>query len=83
MDNKVYYIILEDCVVLSKKTHKYWKEIQSEYYDSFKASLGPWTYEELISYLESDFKDERNWPFNKEQLNDYFYRNEIILYSDR
>ena len=81
MCKKAYYIILEDVVLLSKKQYNNWKEIQDEYYEKYKASLGPWTYEELISYLEDDFGTELNWPFNKEKLADYFRNNEMICYS--
>lgn len=83
MNVKVYYILLEDTVLLSKKEYTHWREIQYEYYDNFKACLGPWTYEELISYLEDDFKEENNWPFLKENLFNFFESGEIILYSDR
>lgn len=83
MNNKVYYIILEDDILLSKREYNHWREIQDEYYDNFKASMGPWTYEELISYLEDDFKDENTWPFIKENLIIFFEGNKIIYYSDR
>jgi hypothetical protein len=83
MKSKVYYIILEDSILLSKSEYHHWREIQSEYYDNFKACLGPWTYEELISYLEDDFTDESRWPFIKENLIGFFEDSEIIHYSDR
>lgn len=83
MNNKVYYIILEDAILLSKMDYNNWREIQEEYYDNFKTSMGPWTYEELISYLEDDFKYEHKWPFIKEKLIDFFEGSETIHYSDR
>ncbi len=83
MNNKVYYVILEDGILLSKKDYKHWREIQDEYYETFKASLGPWTYEELICYLEDDLKNENRWPFVKDKLNDFFKDNEIVLHSNR
>ena len=83
MNNKVYYIILENDILLSKKEYNHWREIQDEYNDNFKACMGPWTYEELISYLEDDFKVENTWPFIRENLADYFEGIEIIHYSDR
>jgi len=82
-NNEVYYIILEDCVLLSKKKYNDWREIQVEYYDKFKTSIGPWTYEELISYFEEDFGAENKWPFKKENIIDFFEGTEIIHYSDR
>ncbi len=83
MNIKVYYIIREDDILLTKREYNHWREIQDEYYDNFKASLGPWTYEELISYLEDDFKDENKWPFVKENLINFFKGDEIIYHADR
>jgi len=82
-NNEVYYIILDNGILLSKKKYNHWQEIQDEYYDSFVSSMGPWTYEELISYLEDDFRDENRWPFIKENLKGYFDSKEIVHYSDR
>jgi hypothetical protein len=83
MNNKVHYIILENEIILSKKEYNNWREIQDEYYENFKACIGPWTYEELISYLEDDFKEEDKWPFIKENIIKFFNSQEIIKYSDR
>lgn len=83
MNSKVYYIVLEYCILLSKQEYNHWREIQNEYYNSFKACLGPWTYEELISYPEDDFTDENKWPFLKESLIDYFECCKMILNSTR
>lgn len=82
-NNEVYYIILEDDILLSKKKYNHWREIQDEYYDNFKTCMGPWTYEDLVTYLEDDFRDENTWPFIKQNLKDYFESSEIIHYSDR
>lgn len=82
-NNEVYYIILEDCVLLSKKRYNDWHEIQDEYYDKFKTSIGPWTYEDLITYFEDDFGDDNKWPLKKENIIDFFEGTEEILYSDR
>ena len=82
MLGEVFYIILEDAVLLSKKEYSDWRDIQNEYYDSYIASLGPWTYQELISYFEDDFKNEDNWPFKKEILIDFFEGCKLVLYAD-
>jgi hypothetical protein len=82
-NNEVYYIILEDCVLLSKKRYNDWHEIQDEYYDKFKTSIGPWTYEDLITYFEDDFGEENKWPLKKENIIDFFEGTEEVLYSDR
>lgn len=83
MNSKVYYIILENDILLSKVEYHNWREIQDEYYDNFKACMGPWTYKELISYLEDDFKEQDKWPFVKEKLINFFDGEEIIQYSDK
>jgi len=46
----------------------HWRVIQEKFYGTYKASLGPWTYEGLISYLDADFKNEENLPFSKEKI---------------
>lgn len=83
MNIEVYYIILEDCVLLSKKRYNDWREIQNEYYDNFKTCLGPWTYEELINYFEDDFANENRWPFDRETMINFFEGTEVTLYSNR
>ena len=82
MMNKVFYILLEDKVVLSKKEYADWREIQKEYFESYKANLGPWTFDELISYLEDDFVDEKNWPFKKDTIRDFFSSSDLVLYEE-
>ena len=81
MNNKAYYIILEDAVLLSKKKYADWREIQDEFYDDFKASLTPMTCDELICYLENDFKDELSWPFSKESIINFYQGNDMVLRS--
>lgn len=83
MSNKAYYIILEDDVLLSKKEYNHWREIQAEYYENFKACLGPWTCEEFISYFEDDFGKESKWPFLRETLINFFKGSDMILCSNR
>jgi hypothetical protein len=81
MNTKVFYILLEDVVLLSKKKYNNWREIQNEYYEKFKANLGPWTFNEIIHYFESDYGNENNWPFSKESIINFFQNDEITLFS--
>jgi hypothetical protein len=78
----VHCIYLEDNILLSKKKYHHWREIQDEYYEKYKASLGPWTYEQTIFFLESDFNNESEWPFSRKSIAEFFQGNETILYPD-
>ena len=43
-------------IYLSKQIYSSWKEIQEEYCD-YKTSLGPWSPEEVIEYLNDEYSD--------------------------
>jgi hypothetical protein len=75
----IHYIILENKLILSKKAYKNWREIQDEYYNFFTTSLGPWTKEDLLDYLENDYKSEDRWPFSRQQIEDFFSSDQMIL----
>lgn len=77
MAQKAYIIYLEDNLLLSKKKYNNWLEIQDEYYDKFKTSLGPMTCEEMISIFKDDFGEEINWPFSKSSLLTFFESDEV------
>lgn len=79
---KATLIYLEDCVLLSKKEYLNWREIQDEYYDEYKASLSPMTYEEIIFFFEDDFGDEQDWPISKKTLIDFFESDKEIIKSE-
>jgi hypothetical protein len=51
---KLYIIFRESGMLLSKKSYGTWREIQDEYSD-YKASLGPWSPDEILGYLEDDY----------------------------
>ena len=80
---KIHYIILEKKLVLSKKDYNNWREIQDDYYDDYKSSLGPWTKNELIDYFKLDYKDEKDWPFSEKTINDFFNSKseKLIIYE--
>ena len=81
MKTKIHYIILEDTVLLSKKNYSNWKEIQDDY-DDYKASLGPYSKEELIDYFKSDFKDETDFPISIQKIERFFNSDEYLLYQN-
>ena len=83
--DKIYYIVLRSSsgsVVLTKKQYSDWKEVQNDY-SNYATSLGPWSKEDLISYLKDDFKSEEDWTFSKKEIEDFFASDEQILTSKR
>lgn len=44
----------EHAVLLSKQSHLSWRELQAVIPD-YKASLGPWSAEDVVAYLASDY----------------------------
>lgn len=53
-DQRVHIVILESAMLLSKKLYSGWREIQDEY-DDYKASLGPWSAEEIQSFFQDEY----------------------------
>ena len=41
-------------VILSKLEYESWRELQNDFHD-YKASLGPWSEEEVIDYLMNEY----------------------------
>lgn len=79
----VYLVYFDDGrMVITKKAYRNWREIQDEYWDHFQASLGPWTLELLLSFLDEDFGPESDWPFSKKELLDFFESDLDVLYSN-
>lgn len=83
MTDKAYLIYLEDKLLLSKKEYHDWREIQDEYYKTYKTSLSPMTCDELIRFFEDDDGEESCWPFSKEELIEFFKSQDKILSSNR
>ena len=79
--NKATIIYLDDCILLSKKRYRSWKECQDKYYEKYKANLAPMTCDEIISFFEEDFGQEENWPFTRKEIIDFFNSEEIIKQS--
>ncbi len=52
----LHIIYTEQEMLLSKRVYSSWQEIQVEFTD-YKASLGPWTEEEIIEYLADEYSD--------------------------
>lgn len=81
-DNKKATIIyLDNCMLISKKEYSNWLEIQEEYYENYKTSLMPMTCKEIINFFEEDFKEEKNWPFSKTCILDFFNSDVLLICS--
>jgi len=50
----LHLIYTETSMFLSKKPYRSWREIQDEY-EGYKASMDPWTPEQVIEWLEGDY----------------------------
>lgn len=53
---KLHVIYTESEVFVSRKAYSSWLEIQSDYSD-YKASLGPWSAEDVESFLADEYDD--------------------------
>ena len=51
---ELHIIYTDSNVVLSKKKYDEWNQIQEEYPD-YKASLGPWSLDEVIDFLKDEY----------------------------
>lgn len=63
----IHIVYCERRVVLTKRRYSHWRQVQDAY-DDYKASLGPWTEQDLIEFFEDDFGSEPNWPFSRAQI---------------
>ena len=82
MGNKAVIIYLNDGMLLSKKEYSCWKEIQDEYYEKYIANLEPMSCDEMIFFFENEFVQEKNRPFSRERIIEFFEKDEIIILSD-
>lgn len=51
---QIWLIYTPERLLISKKSYADWREIQAEYED-FMTSLGPWSAELLLEFLESEY----------------------------
>lgn len=63
------HIIYTDAnLVISKKKYTGWEQIQHEYL-GYKASLGPWSEDEVIEFLEDEY--DNLFPNAATQINEF------------
>jgi hypothetical protein len=64
----VHLIYLDDGLLLSKKRYSNWREIQDEF-DTYVASLGPWSISDVIDFFQTDRGvDDARWPFRRHEM---------------
>jgi hypothetical protein len=71
---ELHLIYTETNVVLSKKQYGDWMQIQKEYPD-YKASLGPWSLEEMIDFLNEEYSNLQ--PRADTQVNEFYNSGDI------
>ena len=74
-------IYLDSCILISKKNYQDWREMQSEYWDTYKTSLSPMTCEEIICFFGEDFGEESHWPFSNTEIVIFFESDATMIKS--
>ena len=65
----------EDAVLLSKQSRLSWSELQVAI-PGYKASLGPWTQEEVVEYLRVEYADLE--PAAAVQVESFFQSQDVM-----
>lgn len=52
--SELVLVFIDDDILVSKKAYACWRDIQAQY-DDFKASLGPWSNEDMINWLDEEY----------------------------
>ena len=52
----LHIIFTDTDVIISKKFYPSWRDIQDEYLN-YKTSLGAWSVDEVIDFLQTEYKD--------------------------
>lgn len=81
-ENKATIIYLDDCMLLSKKEYRSWKECQDEYYEKYLTNLASMSCDEIISFFEEDFGKEEDWPFSRESIVEFFKSEQLVIASE-
>jgi len=65
---ELHLVFTESNIVLDKRQYEGWRQIQDAYPD-YKASLGPWSLDEIIDFLS--FEYDNLLPSATTQVNDF------------
>lgn len=75
-------VYLETGMLLTRKEYRDWRELQTEYWEVYTASLEPMTAGELMEYFQWDLGEEKNWPFSRREIEGFFAGNEETLFLE-
>jgi hypothetical protein len=72
-----------DRMLLSKQQYSDWREIQDEY-ESYLTSLGPFSVEELVSFLWEEYGNGAGqWGFSGEEISNFMKSDTTVLEARR
>jgi hypothetical protein len=78
-DQLIHIIYLRnDSIILSKKKYTNWHEIQDEF-DNYMTSIGPWTSDDIIEYIEMENGDESNWGFSRKEILSFSKSTKLLI----
>jgi hypothetical protein len=65
--------------LLSRKNYHSWRDIQDEYED-YKASLGPYSLKEVVSFFEIEYgEDDRQWAFTRQSMQKFVHSEQEVM----
>ena len=68
-----------DGMILSRKHYADWREIQAEY-GAYMTSLGPFTGEGLVDFLEREYgHEDARWGFTREEVRAFMKSDATVL----
>ena len=79
---RAFIVYCESRMLLDRSNYTSWRDIQEAYGD-YKASLGPWTEQEVVSYLEVDCgADDARWPFTRQGIADFYHGDSNVILNE-
>ncbi len=79
MKEQAHIIYLRgNTLLITKVNYPSWQDIQDDF-EHYMTSLGPWMTEEIITFFQSEYKDERDWVFSASQIREFMKSKEHLL----
>lgn len=76
---RLIYLRNAGCV-LTKKKYNDWREVQDDY-DDYMTDMLFADYQDIIEFFEEDFKDERSFPFSKEEITSFAQSDDEVIFN--
>jgi hypothetical protein len=78
-DDRAHIVYCDDRMLLDKGPYGDWRAVQESYAD-YKASLGPYSEEDIVHFLRDDWgRDEAQWPFSRDSIAAFFRSEQRLL----